>query len=283
MTVAGLSFTKARTILGFREFARVTSISRLMTLDDFLQTLETLIDERETSDDNPGQGNFNCEGCRKCNNCRFCVACDSCEDCTYCDESIDCTSCTRSKRCVDCEKVSYCDDCRDCKASQYLTLCVECSECVHCLACVGLEGVEFYVLNQKRTRKEYFALLRQVQELMQLRMGAGWRPPGIGIASDIDDPIVARRDTELSAAPWLELEHPRVEPSARRGGAWDDRDDHGRDDHSRDRSSRLPPTRRGRSLALGPRRLRARARADPRAWGRRSSLGPERARACPRP
>ncbi len=174
-----------------------------MTLDDFLRTLESLIDDREANDD-PGEGNFGCEDCRKCNHCRFCVGCDSCTDCTYCEESIDCTSCTQSKRCVSCEKVSYCEDCRDCKGSRYLTLCVECSDCVHCLACVGLEGAEFYVLNEKRTRKEYFALLRQVQELMQARMEVGWRPPGMGLASDVDDPVVAGRDMELTAAPWLD-------------------------------------------------------------------------------
>lgn len=174
-----------------------------MTLDDFLRVLENLIEDQESVED-PGKGNFSCEDCRSCNNCRFCVGCDSCEDCTYCEECIDATSCTQSKRCVSCEKVSYCEDCRDCKGSRYLTLCVECKDCVHCLACVGLEGGEFYVLNERRTRKEYFALLRQVQELMGTRMGAGWRPPGIGLASDIYDPAVAGSDRELSAAPWLD-------------------------------------------------------------------------------
>src|SRR5690606_3447652 len=100
----------------------------------------------------------------------------------------------------------------DCKASRYLTLCVQCTDCVHCLACVGLEGGEFFVLNQKRTRKEYFALLRQVQELMGDRMRGGWRPPNIGLASDIVDPITAGRDAELTAAPWLEED-----------AEWDDR------------------------------------------------------------
>jgi hypothetical protein len=174
-----------------------------MTLDDFLSALENLIEDRETGDDEPGEGNFSCEDCRACNHCRFCIGCDTCEDCTYCDECMDCTSCTQSKRCVSCEKVSYCDDSRDCKGSRYLTLCVACSDCVHCLACVGLSGAEFYVLNERRTRKEYFALLRQVQELMQIRMAAGWRPPGIGLASEVIDAVVANRDPVLSAAPWL--------------------------------------------------------------------------------
>lgn len=175
-----------------------------MNLDEFLRALETLIDDREADDDDPGEGNFNCEDCRACNNCRFCVGCDSCEDCTYCDESIECTSCTQSKRCVTCERVSYCEDCRDCKNSRYLTLCVGCTNCVHCLACVGIDGGEFFVLNQKRTRKEYFAILRQVQERMADRMVAGWRPPGIGLASEIVDVATATRDSPLSAAPWLD-------------------------------------------------------------------------------
>ncbi|KIG13695.1 epidermal growth factor receptor [Enhygromyxa salina] len=174
-----------------------------MTLDDFLSALENLIEDRESSDDEPGVGNFSCEDCRACNHCRFCIGCDTCEDCTYCEECLDCTSGTQCKRCVGCEKVSYCDDSRDCKESRYLTLCVSCTDCVHCLACVGLTGAEFYVLNEKRTRKEYFALLRQVQELMQTRMEAGWRPPGIGLASEIIDAVTASRDPLLSAAPWL--------------------------------------------------------------------------------
>ena len=175
-----------------------------MTLDDFLSALENLIVDQESNDDDPGEGNFGCEDCRACNQCRFCIGCDSCEDCTYCEECIESTSCTQSKRCVSCEKVSYCEDCRDCKASRYLTLCVKCTDSVHCLACVGISGGEFYVLNEKRTRKEYFSLLRQVQELMQDRMHAGWRPPSIGLASDIIDAVTAGRDTELSAAPWLD-------------------------------------------------------------------------------
>ncbi len=190
---------------------RTLDRSPIMTLDDFLRALEGLIEDRETSDDQPGEGNFGCEECRACNHCRFCIGCDSCEDCTYCDECIECTTATQSKRCVGCEKVSYCEDCRDCKNSRYLTLCVECNDCVHCLACVGLEGAEFYVLNEKRTRKQYFALLRQVQELMAGRMNAGWRPPNIGLASDIVDPHAAGRDTELTAAPWLDDDR-NIEP-----------------------------------------------------------------------
>ncbi|PRQ02772.1 hypothetical protein ENSA5_21250 [Enhygromyxa salina] len=182
-----------------------------MTLDDFLRALENLIEDREASDDDPGEGNFSCEDCRACNHCRFCVGCDSCEDCTYCEECIDCVGATQSKRCVGCRKISYCDDSRDCTNSRYLTLCVACTDCVHCLACVGIAGGEFYVLNEKRTRKEYFALLRQVQELMHDKMNGGWRPPGIGLASEIFDAVAAGRDSELTAAPWLgdSLEPPR--------------------------------------------------------------------------
>jgi hypothetical protein len=174
-----------------------------MTLDEFLRTLETLVDD-QVADDDPGEGNFGCQNCRACYSCRFCIGCDSCEDCTYCEESLECISCTQSKRCVSCEKVSYCEDCRDCKASRYLTLCVDCTDCIHCLGCVGLKGAEFYVLNQKRSRKEYFTLLRQVQELLRVRYDVGWRPPTIGLSSDVSDPALAGRDVELSTAPWLD-------------------------------------------------------------------------------
>ncbi|MFO7563272.1 MAG: hypothetical protein R6X02_11565 [Enhygromyxa sp.] len=248
-----------------------------MTLDEFLRTLETLIDDRETDDDDPGEGNFGCEDCRKCNHCRFCIGCDSCTDCTYCEESIDCTSCTQSKRCVSCEKVSYCEDCRDCKASRYLTLCVDCRDCVHCLGCVGLEGAEFYVLNQKRTRKEYFALLRQVQELMQDRMEAGWRPAAIGLASEIDDPIAAGHDLELSAAPWLEQLRPEPEPAAPerfasepvRGFARDEYEyrERGYEDRGRERPGRASLEPRWREGASEPER----GRRDPVSGSRRAA------------
>jgi hypothetical protein len=174
-----------------------------MTLDEFLRTLETLIDDQVENDD-PGEGNFGCQNCRACYSCRFCMGCDSCEDCTYCEESLDCTSCTQSKRCVTCEKVSYCEDCRDCKTSRFLTLCIDCTDCTHCLGCVGLQGAEFHVLNQKRSRKEYFTLLRQVQELLRVRHDVGWRPPTIGLSSEVSDPVLAGRDVELSTAPWLD-------------------------------------------------------------------------------
>jgi hypothetical protein len=174
-----------------------------MTLDEFLRTLETLIDD-QVEDDDPGEGNFGCQNCRACYSCRFCIGCDSCEDCTYCEESLDCMSCTQSKRCVACEKVSYCEDCRDCKISRYLTLCIDCTDCTHCLGCVGLKGAEFHVLNQKRSRKEYFTLLRQVQELLRVRHDVGWRPPTIGLSSEVSNPAIAGRDVELSTAPWLD-------------------------------------------------------------------------------
>jgi hypothetical protein len=236
-----------------------------MTLDDFLSALENLIEDRELDDDDPGEGNFGCEDCRACNNCRFCLGCDSCEDCTYCEECIDCTSCTQSKRCVGCEKVSYCEDCRDCKNSRYLTLCVSCTNSVHCLACVGLDGGEFYVLNEKRTRKEYFALLRQIQEVMTARMAGGWRPPGIGLASEIFDPAVADHNAELHAAPWLDEREPsrndyRDEPRGyedRRGPSpareperdWDARRAPAREDYGRRRPSYEPEPEPRRSRA----------------------------------
>ncbi len=245
-----------------------------MTLDDFLRTLETLIDDRESNDD-PGEGNFGCEDCRRCNHCRFCVGCDSCEDCTYCEESIDCMSCTQSKRCVGCEKVSYCEDCRDCKISRYLTLCVDCTNCVHCLGCVGLAGAEFYVLNEKRTRKEYFALLRQIQELMQPRMEVGWRPPGIGLASEIDDPLVAGRDVELTAAPWLEdAPEPEPEPHRHVREPWRDelagRDERVREfEFGRERPGRNLTSLDGRRREPEPEREREPAWIHERAGARR--------------
>jgi hypothetical protein len=251
-----------------------------MTLDDFLRTLETLIDDRESTDDDPGQGNFGCEDCRKCNHCRFCVGCDSCEDCTYCDESIDCMSCTQSKRCVSCEKVSYCEDCRDCKSSRYLTLCVNCTDCVHCLGCVGLEGAEFYVLNEKRTRKEYFALLRQVQELMRDRMEAGWRPPAIGLASEIDDPIIAGRNVELTAAPWLEPSAPEPAALPQRSTRDVRRDDY-RDDYD-DRRERAGVDPRRREPAREPVREPERVRRDVHADDY-ADEAPRRARETRRP
>lgn len=160
-------------------------------LDELMAEIDRLLDAHEAQQaDDPGEGNFRCENCVACYSCRFCVECDSCEDCTYCEESVDCARCTHCKRCVSCDGCTYTEDSRDCEGGRYLTLCVGCKNCVHCLGCVGLSDAEFYVLNEKRSRKEYFQILRAVQAELTTRLGDGWRPPSIGLvgAEDEDQP-----------------------------------------------------------------------------------------------
>ena len=159
-----------------------------MDLDGLLEALERLVDEaQEALDDDPGEGNIQCEGCRACYNCRFCELCDSCEDCTYCEGCVDCLSCTQSKRCVSCERSAYLEDCRECEGSRYLVLCVNCKDCTHCLGCAGLEGAEYCVLNEKVGKKRFNQILKQVRAELERRAAAGWRPELIGLISEVED------------------------------------------------------------------------------------------------
>ncbi len=149
----------------------------VMTLDELLSAVDALVSQRETErSSREGEGNFRCEDCVGCLQCRFCVACVECEECTYCEGCLDCRSCTQCKRSSGCHDASYVDDSRDCSASKYLMLCVDCRDCTYCLGCVGLQGAEFHVLNQPVERKQYFALVKELKDVLEARAAEGFRP-----------------------------------------------------------------------------------------------------------
>ena len=155
-------------------------------LDELMRGLRALVSTHEAEDaadsgEEVDGSNFDCVGCEGCRRCRFCAACRDCEDCTYCEECVECVSCTHAQRSVDCSGSSHLRDCRGCEDSRYLALCVDCLSCTYCLGCVGLEGAEFYVLNEPVSRSQYFKLAKAVGAEMEVRAHLGWRPEVVGL------------------------------------------------------------------------------------------------------
>jgi hypothetical protein len=71
---------------------------------------------------------------------------------------------------------------------------MDCEDCVQCFGCVGLSGEEFCVLNEKLSRKEYFARVKALRAELDAWVRGGWRPPWVAAESPEQPP--PRDDTE---------------------------------------------------------------------------------------
>lgn len=148
-------------------------------LEQTLRAFGELMDEYMSApvSEAEGKGNFRCERCVACDDCRFCTECDNCRECTYCYGCRDCLGLTQCRQCEACERLSHSEICAESIGGSYLTLCLDCEECVQCFGCVGLSGEEFCILNEKLSRKEYFARVKDLRRQLELRTRAGWLPP----------------------------------------------------------------------------------------------------------
>jgi len=98
-----------------------------------------------------------------CVDCVFCTGCERCYSARYstdCQDSFDITHCSACIRCYAC---TFCQHSRGCVYSNYLIHCVDCIRCDYCFGCVGLEKQYFHILNRKYARKDYFAIVKQLQ------------------------------------------------------------------------------------------------------------------------
>lgn len=181
-------------------------------LDDILTAFGGLMESHEAQvpASEEGTGNFRCEHCVACHECRFCTECDNCRECTYCYACRDCLSLTQCRECDACENLSHSDLCGECSGGSHLTLCLDCEDCVQCFACVGLVAEEFCILNEKLTRKEYFAKVKELRSELDQRVRVGWRPPWLE-SEDVPEPDEHTQSIQVEPLPVSAPEHvPRL-------------------------------------------------------------------------
>jgi hypothetical protein len=106
---------------------------------------------------------YRCEDCTACVSCMFCVGCEDCYRCTHSSGCRGCTQSSHCRDCVSCHDCSHCVESEACRSSQYLVRCYSCSDSLYCYGCVGLAKKEFHILNVPYSRKEYFALIKELE------------------------------------------------------------------------------------------------------------------------
>ena len=113
-------------------------------------------------------------------NCYLIFDSDKNRDCYYsysinsCENAVDCFRCGDGEllfECVDCVKCydsRFLQNCDGCVESTFLKNCIGCK---NCFGCVNLRNKEFYFLNEKCSRDEYFSKLRNfgIEKFSKLR------------------------------------------------------------------------------------------------------------------
>jgi hypothetical protein len=112
--------------------------------------------------------------------CVECTGCSGSIDCVFCQDCVRCYRTRYSKGCRDSSLLTHCDSCTDSRAlaysqrsdhcgdSNYLVQCSYCFECDYCFGCVGLVQKDFHILNKKYSRSDYFRLVAQLREALEL-------------------------------------------------------------------------------------------------------------------
>lgn len=124
-----------------------------------------------------GYKNTNCDYSNATYNSRNCYMCfdvDSAENC------LNCGLITRCKTCVDCEDTwdsELCYEgielynCYNCDFSEFLRDCSDCNfsfdllNCHNCFGCVGLRRSEYYIFNEKYSKKDYEEKVSELKKM----------------------------------------------------------------------------------------------------------------------
>ncbi len=138
---------------------------QIMEADSFLRELDRL--KRETGSVPTNLSCYETEDCRNCTACMFCSGCIDSYRLTHCSGCAQCSNGAHCHDCTNCHDCAYCNFCSFCLSSSYLDHCSGCSGCTYCFGCVGLVKKEFYILNVRYPRKEYFEITSKLRS--QLR------------------------------------------------------------------------------------------------------------------
>ncbi len=88
--------------------------------------------------------------CENCYYSTYLFRSQNCFDCLFVNDSELCIECIDVKNCYSC---AYCQNCRnltDC------FLCFDCRGSTDCLGCVGLRNKQYYIVNKRYSKEEYF-------------------------------------------------------------------------------------------------------------------------------
>jgi hypothetical protein len=137
-----------------------------MNRAEFLSELSKL--QRVYEAEQPSMGCIASTDVRSCSHCMFSHDLTGCHHCTHCTSCNDSTNLSHSSGCTSCHASAYMVDCTGCSKSAYLVRCVGCTECNYCFGCVGLAKKDFYILNVKYSRDQYFKELKALKRELGL-------------------------------------------------------------------------------------------------------------------
>ncbi len=141
-------------------------------MTDFIQQLHAL----QLKTPHLGEVNIGLENSPYCQysgytkNCYLLIGSEHDEDCYYgnwlyfCRDCVDCKNtykCELCYECTDCENCYGCVDCQDCKFCQDCENCFDCRSCQNCYGCAGLRNKQYYFLNEKLSKEEYEARMKE--------------------------------------------------------------------------------------------------------------------------
>lgn len=125
--------------------------------------------ERSFRSDADERSSLECRDCRGCRACTFCRSSERLISCHFCVECSDCFRCHHCRRSRRLYHAQHCLESEDCYESAYLVRCRGLVRASYCFGCVGLQDVDFHILNEPVERSEYFARTAELSRLLNLR------------------------------------------------------------------------------------------------------------------
>ena len=91
--------------------------------------------------------------------CYYSYSINSCEDVMDCFRAERCELCYECIDCVNCYGSAYLQNCDNCANSYFLKNCIGCKDC---FGCVNLKNKQYYILNEKYSKEEYFERIKSL-------------------------------------------------------------------------------------------------------------------------
>jgi len=137
-----------------------------MDVREFNKRLESL--HARFKSDAANLNSHHADNCTRCVNCVFCDSCDRCYRCSYCTKCEHSTNLTHCISCSSSHHLANSVQCSSCTSSAYLYLSSDLTECNYCFGCVGISRKDFYILNEKYSRSDYFKIVKQLVKTLRL-------------------------------------------------------------------------------------------------------------------
>lgn len=92
--------------------------------------------------------------------CYYSYSINSCEDVVDCFRADKCELCYECIDCSNCYGSAYLQNCDNCSSSYFLRNCIGCTDC---FGCVNLRNKQYYILNEKVSKDEYFKRIESLK------------------------------------------------------------------------------------------------------------------------